>query len=449
MSSDYPDAVNPLWQPAWTEREAALHHITKQVYRQAVLFSRRTAKEHQQLGTPRHLWEPTSTQNAVLAGPFISDGEKLLSDRLVAEVDPALDEAQVLVENVKASFDGLAEDRPPILTPNGQALSVAKAVEVVRRHEAKIERDNAAGMNHHRRSSTTLMQIGWWAPWIEAIGFLAFVSYYLNVPLLAPWTDWLGWTFAISIVVFIILGQSILVHQAADSHKHAREAYADGNDHEAERELTRRNLYIGFAGIVALAITSAMVLRGLAALGAVGVATTLVVVFLAAVTGVVMPSLIYLGSAFDGSRVSLERDSLVADLNDDLGSYTKAIADRRRDLAAVSKIRDTLDARTLPDIHNDVQVTVDGACRLQAVVRLLIGGLATDPPGKTLTTVTKDIDGNIFGHISPDMPGAGSVSLGPMFDRRRRLGHMDAGRTELLHGLESLRPHPWGRSLTS
>jgi hypothetical protein len=270
----------------------------------------------------------------------------------------------------------------------------------------------------------------------------------VNVPILAPWTDWLGWTFAMSIVVFIILGQTTQVHHAAASHNHAREAFADGNRHEAERGFSRRNRHIGLAGIVALAITSAMVLRGIAALGDAGLVTTLVMVFLAATTGLVMPSLTFLGSAFDGSRVSRERDSLVTDLNDDLGSYTEAIENRRRDLAAVGEIRDTLNAKTYPDICNAVQEIVDAVYRLHGIVRLLIGGLSTDPPAKTLTTMT-NTDGNVSGHIGTSIPGARPVSLGPLLDRCRRLADLEARRAELLHKIETLPPHPWGKSRTS
>ena len=76
------------------------------------------------------------------------------------------------------------------------------------------------------------------------MGFLTFVTYYLNVPLFEPWQDWLGWSFAVVVVVVIILGQTWLVRHAGKSHNHAREAHADGHRHEAERGFTRRNQYL-------------------------------------------------------------------------------------------------------------------------------------------------------------------------------------------------------------
>lgn len=60
------------------------------------------------------------------------------------------------------------------------------------------------------------------------MGFLTFVTYYLSVPLLEPWLDWLGWPFGVVVVVAIILGQTWLVRHAGQSHNHAREDLVDG-----------------------------------------------------------------------------------------------------------------------------------------------------------------------------------------------------------------------------
>ena len=163
-----------------------------------------------------------------------------------------------------------------------------------------IEQAEAAGKHHHRRASAPLQRLASGAPWVEAVGFLTFVAYYLNVPLLQPWQDWLGWSFAATVVGAIILGQTWLVRHAARSHNHAREARADGNRHEAEQGFMRRNWYIGLTAVTAAAITSGMIWRGIAALGDASVGTTAVMVFVAAVTGLLLPTLAYLGIALDG-----------------------------------------------------------------------------------------------------------------------------------------------------
>ena len=437
------------WQPL-TEKEAAKLGISKDEYRSSYLFARIAIEEHQRLGTPRQLWEPTRVQNDHLAHPSIEDGEQELAGRLETEVDPALDEAQHLLENVKANLDEIAEDSQPISTPeSGSNYSAAQAVERVEQHDTKIERDEAAGKHHHRRASEMLKRIARWAPWIEALGILAFVAYFFNVALLQPWLDWLGWTFAITVVVVIMLGQTWLVHHAAASHNHARDAHADGNRHPAERGFTRRNWYIGLTAVVAAAITSGMIWRGTAAIGDASVGTTAVIVFLAAVTGLLMPTLTYLGTALDGSKISRERDSLAADLDDDLDAYLESIDNSRRDLAAVAEIRDTLNGKTFPDICNTVQDAVDAVYRLYGIVRLLIGGLSAEPPIKTTKTIGKDADGNIHGHIGTSIPGTRNVNLNPLFDRGRRLADIETQRLDLLGRVDVLPPHPWGKSRTA
>ena len=290
------------WEPALTPKEAAKIGIPKNEYESAALYARMAVEEHQHLGTLRDHWEPTPIQNGNLAAPFITDGEQELASRLEKEADPPLDKSQGLIENVKANLDEITEDTQPIAAPeSGANYSVAEAVERVGQHDKTIERDEAAGKHHHRRASVLLQRLATSAPWVEAVGFLTFVTYYLNVPLLQPWLDWLGWSFAATVVTVIILGQTWLVRHAARSHNHAREASADGHRHEAERGFTRRNWYLGLTAVTAVAITSGMIWRGVAALGDASIGTTAVMVFVAAVTGLLLPTLAYLGIALDGS----------------------------------------------------------------------------------------------------------------------------------------------------
>src|SRR5690348_11160175 len=183
-----PEEPNQHWQPALTPKEAAKLGISKDEYEKAVLHARMAVEEHQRLGTPRARWEPTPIQNDHLADPFITDGEQELARRLKAEADRALDLSHELIENVKANLDEITEDTQPIATPeSGSNYSGAQAVECVGQHDRKIERDEAAGRDHNRRASAVLQRLAGWAPWVEAAGFLTFVAYYLNVPLLQPW----------------------------------------------------------------------------------------------------------------------------------------------------------------------------------------------------------------------------------------------------------------------
>lgn len=445
-----PEEPSQQWQPALTPKEAVILGIPKDEYESAVIHARMAAEEHQRLSTPRDLWEPISLQNDHLADPFITEGEQELENRLKAEADPSLDKAQDHIEDVKANLDEITEHTDPIVDDeSGASYSAAEAVERVERDEMKIEQDQAAGKDHHRRASVLLQQLAGWVPWVEAVGFLTFIDFYLNVPLLQPQQDWLGWSFAATVVVVIILGQTWLVRHAARSHNHAREVYADGNRLEAERGRTVRDRFIGGSAVTAAVITSGMIWRGTAALGDASIGTTAMMVFVATVTGLLMPTLAYLGIALDGSTVSRERDSLTSQLNDDLDAYLENVGSSRRDLAGVAEIGDTLKDKTFPDICNTTQEAVDAVYGLYGTVRLLIGGLATDPPLKTTKTIDRDAEGNFHGSIGTSIPGARTVNLGPLFDRHRRLAEIESQRTCLLNRIDALAAHPWGHSRTS
>jgi hypothetical protein len=437
------------WEPALTPREAAAITIPKDEYESAVLYARLTAEEHLELGTPRGLWEPTALQNDHLAAPFITDGEQELASRLEKEADSPLDEAQGFIENAKADLDEIVEHARPIAaSESGVSYSVAEAVRQVGEHDEKIQQDEADGKHHHRRISALLQRIATFAPWVEALGFFTFITYYLNVPLLEPWQDWLGWSFGVTVVVVIIIGQTWLVRHAARDHNHAREVQSNGLRHEAYRGITRRNRYLGLTAVTALAVTIGMIWRGTAALGNASIGTTVVMVFIAIVTGLLLPTLAYLGIALDGSQVSRERDSLAADLDEDLEAYLDTVSNSRRDLAQAAEIGDKLRDKIFPDICNATQEIVDGVYGLYGTVRLLIGSLSADPPAKTTKTISRDAAGNISGYIGTSIPGTGRVNLGPLLDRQHRLEEIQARQTGLLSRIDALPPHPWGKPRT-
>jgi hypothetical protein len=427
------------WEPALTPREAATLEIPRNEYDQAVIIARTTVEERQQLGTPRDQWEPTPSLNHALAAPFITDGQQKLSSRLEREADPALDRSQGLVEGVKANLDEIAEHTPPISTPeSGTNYSVSGAVDRVEEHDETIERDGADGKHHHHRVPAVFRRLTTWVPWLEAVGFLTFVTYYLNVPLLEPWQDWLAWSFGVVVVVVIILGQTWLVRHAGRSHNHAREDLVDGHRHEADRGFRKRNRYLAGTGVTAIVVTGGMIWRGTAALGNASIGTTAVMIFAATVTGLLLPTLAYLGVALDGSTVSRERDGLADALDDDLDGCLQIVSDCRRDLAGVAEIGEALRNKTFPDICHATQEVVDGVYEFYATVRLLIGGLSADPPARTTKTVS--------GYIGTSIPGAGTVNLDPLFDRQHRLAEIEARRAGLLQQIDDLPPHPWGKA---
>jgi len=435
------------WEPAITPKEARVLEIPGNEYDQAALFARMAVGEHKRLGTPRGQWEPTPIVNDKMAAPFIADGQHVLGARLEKEADPALDKSQGLVENVNEALDGITEGTRPISTAeSGANYSVSEAVDVVALHDETIELDGANGLHYHRRVAILFQLLATWAPWLEAVGFLTFVTYYLNVPLWEPWQDWLGWSFAAVVVVVIILGQTWLVRHAGKSHNLAREIYINDHRIEGEREFKIRNRYIAGTSVTAVAITGGMIWRGTAALGDASIGTTALMIFIAAVTGLLLPTLAYLCIAFDGSKISRERDGLVAELDDDLEAYLETISASRRDLAEVDEIGRTLKNKTFPDICHATQETVDGVYGFYTTVRLLIGGLKADPPTRTTKTVSVDPAGNITGSIGISIPGTGTVNLDPLFDRQRRLDEIGSQRVSLLNRIDNVPPHPWSKS---
>jgi hypothetical protein len=438
------------WEPALTPKEARILEIPRNEYEQATLFARTAVDEHRRRGTPRDEWEPTPIVNDKLAAPFIADGEQELTSRLVKDADPALDTSQGLVENVKANLDEIAEDTQPISTlESGTNYSVAEAVKLVEQHDDTIKQDEADGLHHHHRVPALFQRLTTGAPWLEAVGFLTFVTYYLNVPLVEPWQDWLGWSFSVVVVAVIILGQTWLVRHAGNSHNHAREIYVNGHHIDGEREFTTRNKYLAETSVTAAAITGGMIWRGTAALGNASIGTTTLMIFIAAVTGLLLPTLAYLGIALDGSTVSRERDSLVADLDNDLDAYLETISDSRRDLASVGEIGGTLKNKTFPDICHRTQEMVDDVYRFYGTVRLLIGGLKADPPTRTTKTIDMDAKGNVTGYIGTSILGTGTVNLNPLFDRQHRLDKIEAQQAGLLNQINAVPPHPWGKSRTN
>lgn len=442
---------NKPFKPALTQKEAAQLGYSKVEFGEAEQYVRMITEEHQNAGTPRQEWEPKPLQGEHLAAAFIEDGEQELASRLEAEVDPMLDEMQACLSDVKAKLDELDEKREPIITPeSGTAHSTKEATALVGKHDAKIEQDEAESKHHHRRAPYWLKKIAPWAPWLELAGFLFFVAYFLNVPLLKPWVDFGAWTLSLAIVVSTILGQTWLVHHAAKDHNHGREAFAEGNRQEGELAFRRRNWFlIGSMCTATTAITIGFVLRGTTTLGDAGLGTILFMIFVAIIAGFIMPAMAYLAVALDGSKVSRERDSLAKDLDEDFEAHSATIDESRRSLATVDEDRDTLNKKVLPGICQGVQEIVDGVYRPYSLVRLIIGGLTREPLTKTAPTITYEGDRAVGGFIGTSIPGAHSVNLRPLFDRGARLNDLELRRRDLLNQLNAIPAHPWGTSRTT
>lgn len=443
-STGPPPGGDQVWEPGFTRRDAARLGIPRRLYRRLVVWARSVAEHHRRRGTARELWEGDATHNDQFAAPFVERGERQLADHLERRIDLSLDTARDLVEESRAATAAAAHHPMPVTAPeSGHVYGGVAAVALVHRNDDRIDRDVAAGKRHHRRVSRWVAAVGRRLPWVEALGLLAFIAYFMDVPIFRPWEDWLGFTLGVSIVAVVVYGQTRLAHEGAEQHNAAREAAADGNRHGAERAYRRRNVFVALAAVAALGVTAGLILRGIAVVAGAGTAVLGLLVFLAVLAGLLMPTISYLAVARDGSTVSRERDSVVADLDDDLDAWHGHVQDCRGALAGIAEIRDTVLLKDLPAICDAVQDAVDEVHTPYNTARLLIGGLAADPPTRTTRTVRHNHDGTVVGAIGTGIPGARSVDLAPLLDRVRRLAELDRAREEIAQRLAAMPPHPW------
>lgn len=382
---------------------------------------------------------------SALAKPFIQQGENALRLGLETEVDPALDEIAENNEAIKGSLDVLERFPSDIATPEGnKRFGGHDAVEHVEELTEHIEDDRANGMRHHDRVPNALCFISKWAPWAEALGFFVFAAYFLNVPILQPWLDWMGWTFAVVLVVGICLILAWSIHHAAEAHNHAREQKAERQAHEAEKSRRNRLVYGTIAAIAAGGITFGMIERGLTALAGGSILVTIVMIVLAAITGLLLPVLTFWGKALDGSKVSRERDAVVEDLDDDLDEHADLSAEIEELFAKSEALDEVVETDRLPRIKDQVQSEVNRAREdyLFALVQL---GLDAEVPPPAAMKVEPGVNGPI-GTISTGIPGAGTVDVRPAWDRMSRLQGLRQDSQLLRRRFNALPPHPWNHS---
>lgn len=394
---------------------------------------------------PRSGWIPRPPVPTGLCKPFIQSGESVLRDGLETAVDPALDEIAENNETVKDDLDQLAKFPSDIATPEGnKRYGGHDAVAHVEELTDRIEDDRAYGQRHHDRVPKALRLIAKWAPWAEAFGFFVFAAYFLNVPILQPWLDWMGWTFAVVLVVGICLILAWSIHHSAEAHNHAREQKAERQSHEAEKSRRNRLVYGIIAIVAAGGITFGMIERGLTALAGGSLIVTVVMIALAAITGLLLPVLTYWGKALDGSKVSRERDAMVEDLDDDLDDHSDLSAEVEELFAKSEALDEVVVTDRLPRIRDDVQSEVNGARDDYLFLLVQLGLDATLPPPAAMK-VEPGVGGPI-GTISTGIPGASAVDMQPVWDRMARLQDLRQEGQVLRARRDALPPHPWNHS---
>src|SRR5262245_42390466 len=372
------DLMGRIPPPMFTKKEAVKSGLcTKRTYKEVLPFHGVTVRHHIARGTPREQWEPMDIVGNKLSEPYVVSADRHLRDSLVRDVDADMNTYQALYNGAEANLHALTKMPGAVSTIETNKTYSGKDA-VIRHNDLteRVERDRQDGYSYHDRAPRWLKAIGRFAPWGEGIGTLTFLTYYLNVPILAPLQDPMGWTFAVVLVLYVIVGQTWLVDHAARAHNHFREEYAKGNRHQAEASRRHRGWYSLLAGIVALGITSGLILRGLASIGNVSLSVSAVMVLLALTTGLLMPTLLFLSKALDGSKVSRERDALAVDLDRDLDRFENLRSQFEVNLSAAQEIDHRLTEQTVPEILAETQKRASEARIPYQFLRLQIGGLS-------------------------------------------------------------------------
>lgn len=399
---------------------------------------------HETLGTALQYREPIAIHVEEVTGRYVDKAQEALNDG-VKELHGTLDEAQADLNEAKAAIEAAEKLPGQMTTPeSGVTYGGAEAVTVVATESQKVEQDFADGKFIHKPVSRWVKRAAAAAPWFEAGGLLAFVVYFLDVPVLEPWRDWLGFSLAITIVAVLTWGQFRTSHEAGERHNQAREARADNNRSEADRAYAIRNWYLVVAGIIAAVITIAMLARAVVAIGEDASITVVVVLgLLALVCGFVLPALAFWAVAFDGSKVARELESLSADLDLDVAEQDtfKDVAQSQLDAAA--EALDIVLTREVPTLCNEIQEDMDAVHAKYNFVRAQIGHLQSDPPTPIRRRLAGDDNNGWVGEISTGIPGARSVDLLPVLDLLHRRAELAKEHDRLGARLHAIPPHPW------
>lgn len=431
-------------QPMLTFKEATRSGLcSKETWLETEPLWRLATQHHMTLLTPRGEWEPPASITAQLTEKYTLAGEDEQAIRIATDVEFMLGDMQKRIKDARDLVTKREDERAIFETVETNTThGLEESVRIARADDDKITAESDQGLDHHARSPQWLKVQGLAAPWVESVGFLFFVSYYINVNLLDPWADPLGWTFTMAVVVIIIIGQRWLVDHAARAHNLLREQLAEGQRSEAVKSERNRGWYLAEASVTAAAITGGMIQRGLASVGEdAGIWVTVIMTVLATTVGLLLPTLAYLAQALDGSKVARRRDALAADLDDHKAGVEDDIAAAKQLLDVAAETQRELEEQMFPEIVSDVQDAVNEAHVPYNFLRIQIGGLVADPPVKKSAPLNPDFTKD---EVSCGLPGAAGVSLRPLGDAKARLDAIANEAATLRVRIERLTPHPWG-----
>lgn len=370
----------------------------------------------------------------------------LIQGRSEKEIDPKLAKTAQLLTMATTAID-FANTLPGQHTTSESRTNHTgqNAVRHVERSDEYIAEDNDHSITVHRRHRTLAIW-GRIAPWIDLVGLVAFAAVVLDVDLLDPFKDFLGWLLGVAIPVAVVLSSAFVAVIAGRAHNAGREARAKGHAHRAEEEFGARNRWLVVLAVFALVLAAALVARTRTALAGLDDASAqlavVVLTALAIAAGIGLLGIAYLGVALDGSRISRERDDLAGKLTKENGAQQAALQTATRALDQVEVLGEQIRLRDALAIAEDAQTLLLQGRRRHELMRLETGDV-TAAPSPMPHRVLQEVDGEWRAELSTGIPGASTVSLQPLIDRLVRLQALQSRAAVLRAQLDTVHAHPW------
>lgn len=432
-------------QATFTRKEAIKSNMCdKRTYDETAPFVPVCVQMHQAAGTPSREWEPPEIVGHKVSEKWVIAAANGLDSALKKRIDGRIDAMGLHLDTALVTVSFLEKFPSKVTTvETSNTLTGQDAVALHNQHSNDIDEDLANGLTHHRRTPRWLKFFGRWSPWVEVVAFFAFITYYLNVNLLNPFVDPVAWGTAVIIVLMVIFGQRVFVHQAAREHNNAREQKAEGNRHAGEASRHRRNGYLAVTAVIAIGITGGMILRAVANLGTVASIITLLMIVLAALTGLLMPAIAYVAEALDGSTKSRERDGLADDEDTDLAEHDGGMDRLMSYLEGFDEMDHQVTDKVVPEIMLSAQACLNPARVAYSWLRIQIGGLPQKPPERGRPTLATTESGSLTGTLSTGIPGADALDLQSVRDRGQRIQELRVLKAQIVARKVALRPHPW------
>ena len=323
---------------------------------------------------------------------------------------------------------------------SGVDVAQAEAVQQVHGHNAKIHADETDGERRHRRVPRWVRSLRTYITGFEALGLAVFTATALNIDFLDPFDNFSGWLLAVVVVAVMLPLQHFLVKRSSEAFNHYREALAEQQAFPAQ-SAKQRTISSGVgATLVGGAITFALIERFITVTDITDPFIYWLMIALCTVTGIGMPLFAWFGHAWDGSRISRERDDLAEALDESLIRHNGLLNYVNLENTRFIDGRINLTERVIPTIVNITSIHVDNARKAYAFLRIQLGGLATKPPYCERNYPAKPTD---KWYLHTDIPGAEPIYLKLLENRASKIASLDAEREQAIHAITQLPTHPW------